>query len=200
MKSCNLTFHDYTRKDIWVGTGNTNCTDPKTLRKQIGTRLIDLGIEAFRIRTFDQAWHYLYPNDSSLTWTPRYMYPIKDCLTLSISENLKKLGIQILHIITHDPPIPNLMVNVHQKGLQFTDTPNAWRQIEISEKGQLEVSVGHDVVELLEYDGEKCENYKDYKLSECQFERMEQASDISNKIKMYQTTDCPTFDNCLMTA
>ena len=182
LKSCNLSFYNYTKKSLWVGTGHTNCTDPKTLRKQIATRLIDLGIDHFRIRTFDQATHHLYPNDSSLRWTPLYLYPMTDCLTLSVPEKMKKLGIFKLIVRTHnDPPLPNLVVYVHQNGLLFTDIPNAWHDIEVSGKG-LQVKVDHDVVDLLKYDFENCENDQNYKLSECQLEYLEQASDSFGSI------------------
>ena len=178
LKSCNLSFHNYARKSQWVGTGNTACTDPKTLRKQIGTKVIDLGIKKFQIRTFNQTVRSLYPNDSSLTWKPLYVYPLRDCLTLSLPENLKKLGIFKFRIYTQNPPFPNLMVYVHQNGLLLTDTPHAWQQKEISGKGKHVLAVDHDEVELLKYDGEECKNDKDYKLSECQLEYVEQASDF----------------------
>ena len=179
LKGCSLSFHDYTKKGLWVGTGDTNCTDPKTLRKQISTTLINLGIETFKVTTFDHAKFYLKLNDLSLRWTLLYVYPMRDCLTLSMPENLRKKGIWELGIITpNDSPFPNLMVHVHQNGLQFTDTPDAWHQIEVTGKGRQTITVVHDVVELLKYDGEKCENDKDYKLSECELEYIDQASDF----------------------
>ena len=150
-----------------MGTGNTNCTDPKTLRKQIGTRLIDLGFEGFSIRTFDQALHFLYPNDSSLTWTPTYRKKLNDCLTLSMPENLIKLGINIISIFIHDPPFLNLKVYVHQNGLLFSpDFPDAWEQIEVSGEGFV-IPVVHEVEELLNYAEEKCEDSKDYIFDQC---------------------------------
>ena len=184
LKSCNLSFQDYAGQNRWVGAGHTNCTDPKTLRKQVTIRLIDLGIEKFKIRTFDQDSHSLYLNDSSLTWKPLYLYPLQDCLTLSMPENIRKLGIHSIDsYLVPEGPFSNLMVYVHQNGLQFTDTPDAMRSLEVSRKGGLSVAISlyHDVVELLKYDGEQCENDKDYKLNECKLEYVEQASDLCNQ-------------------
>ena len=45
LKECNLTSKDYLEKNIWVGQGHSNCTDPKVLREQIIYGLDDLRIE-----------------------------------------------------------------------------------------------------------------------------------------------------------
>ena len=166
LKSCNLSFHDYTVENLWVGTGNTICTDPENLRKQIGTRPIDLGIEMFEIRTFDLVKHNIYPNDSSLIWSPIYYGQMKDMLTLSMPENLVKLGIYSISIFIPDPPIRNLSVYVHQKGLLFTETPDAWQQIEVSGEG-LSLPIVHEVEDLLSFDSEQCEDSKDYIFDQC---------------------------------
>ena len=166
MKSCNLSIHDYTSENLWVGTGHTICADPKTLRKQIATRPIDLGIKAFDIYDFDNVKHHIYPNDSSLRWTPTYRKKLDDCLTLSMPENLIKLGIYTISIFIHDPPFPNLKVFVHQKGLLFTNTPDAWEKIEASGEG-FAIRIVHEVEELLKYDDEKCEDSKDYIFDQC---------------------------------
>ena len=166
LKSCNLSFHDYTVKNQWIGTGDPICTDPENLRKQIGTRPIDLGIELFEIRTFDLVNHQIYPNDSSLIWTPTYAKKLKDCLTLSMPENLIKLGIYVISIFIHDPPFPNLKVYVHQNGLLFTNTLGAREEIEASAKGFV-IPVVHEVEELLNYAEEKCEDSKDYIFNQC---------------------------------
>ena len=167
MKSCNLSFLDYTDKNQWIGTGDPICTDPENLRKQIGTRPIDLGIELFEILTFDLVNHQIYTNESSLIWTPTYGKKLKDCLTLSMPENLIKLGIYLISIFIYDPPFPNLNVFVHQKGLlPANNIPDASEQIEASEKGFV-IPVVHEVEELLNYAEEKCEDSKDYIFNQC---------------------------------
>ena len=149
-----------------MGTGNAICTDPENLRKQIGTRPIDLGIEMFEIRTFDLVKHNIYPNDSSLTWSPIYYGQMKDMLTLSMPDNLVKLGIYSISIFIPNPPIRNLSVYVHQKGLLFTETPDAWQQIEVSGEG-LSLPIVHEVEDLLSFDSEQCEDSKDYIFDQC---------------------------------
>ena len=166
LKSCNLSFYDYTVKNLWLGTGHTSCTDPETLRKKIATRPIDLGIKAFDIYDFDNAKHHIYPNHSSLRWTPKYRKKLNDCLTLSMPKNLIKLGIYVISIFIHDPPFPNLKVYVHQNGLRFSDTPDAWEEIEASREQNV-IPVVHEVEELLNYAEEKCEDSKDYIFDQC---------------------------------
>ena len=166
LKSCNLSFNDYTIRNLWVGTGDPICTDPEALRKEIGTRPIDLGIEMIEIRTFDLVKYDFYPNDSSLIWSPIYYGQMKDMLTLSMPENLVKLGIYSIAIFIPDPPIRNLSVYVHQKGLLFTETPDAWQQIEVSGEG-LSLPIVHEVEDLLSFDSEQCEGSKDYIFDQC---------------------------------
>ena len=151
---------------MWVGTGHTSCTDPEILREKIATRPIDLGIKGFDIFDFDNAKHHVYPNDSSLRWTPTYHKKLNDCLTLSMPENLIKLGIYVISIFLHDPPFPNLNVFVHQKGLLFTNTPDSWQQIEASGEGFV-IPIVYEVEELLDYDEEKCEDSKGYIFDQC---------------------------------
>ena len=173
LESCNLSIYDYKIRNLWVGASNSICTDPETLRKQIGTRPIDLGIEVFEIKTFDLVKHFIYPNDSSLIWLPTYYTQTKDTLTLSMPENLIKLGIFEIWIIIPNPPIRNLSVYVHQKGLLFTDIPDAWQPLEASV-----TSIVHEVEDLLDFDAEQCEDSKDYIYDQCQLKEVRKVSSI----------------------
>ena len=183
LESCNLSIYDYKIRNLWVGAGNNICTDPETLRKQIGTRPIDLGIEVFEVLTFDLVKHPIYPNDSSLIWSPIYYGQdygnMIDMLTVSMPENLIKLGILEIFIIIPDPPIRNLSVYVHQKGLLFTDIPDAWQSLEASGEG-LFMSIVHEVEDLLHFDAEQCEDSKDYIYDQCQLKEVRKVSSRIN--------------------
>ena len=165
-----------------MGTGEAICRDPETLRKEIGTRPVDLGIERFEITTFDLVNHVFYPNDSSLIWSPIYYGNMKDMLTLSMPENLINLGIFAISIYISDPPSPNLMVYVHQNGLLFMNTPDAWQKIEVSGEG-LEMPIVHEVEELLDYDEEKCEDSKDYIFNQCKNSLIQNVSTLTEVAK-----------------
>ena len=179
LESCNLSIYDYKIRNLWVGAGNNICTDPETLRKQIGTRPIDLGIEVFEVLTFDLVKHPIYPNDSSLIWSPIYYGQdygnMIDMLTVSMPENLIKLGILEIFIIIPDPPIRNLSVYVHQKGLLFTDIPDAWQPLEALGEGRV-ASIVHEVEDLLDFDAEQCEDSNDYIYDQCQLKEVRKVS------------------------
>ena len=66
---------------------------------------------------------------------------------------------------------------MHQKGLLFTNTPDAWEQIEASGDGFV-IPIVHEVEELLKYDGEKCEDSKDYIFDQCKLSLIRQVSTI----------------------
>ena len=94
-----------------------------------------------------------------------------DMLTLSMPENLIKLGIFEIWIIIPNPPIRNLSVYVHQKGLLFTDIPDAWQPLEASV-----TSIVHEVEDLLDFDAEQCEDSKNYIYDQCQLKEVRKVS------------------------
>lgn len=170
LKGCNLSFDDYTNHHLWVGKAkNKNCTNPSVLRRQISTRVEDLGIGSISITTFDQNEHSLNPNNSSLLWTKVFYHGLRDCLTMTLPKNLVRLGIFQIFIQVQNPPSPHLMIYVHQKGLLFTDMPVAWQQVDLSGDGY-SVSIDHEVVGLLKYDGEACEDDEKYRFDDCKLE------------------------------
>ena len=81
-------------------------------------------------------------------------------------ENLIKLGIYSITIFIPDPPIRNLSVYVHQKGWLFTETPDAWQALDASGEG-LSSPIVHEVEDLLDFDGSRCEDSKDYIFDQC---------------------------------
>ena len=193
LNSCNLSFHDYTVGNLWVGTGKPICYNPETLREEIGTRPVDLGVKRFEITTFDLANHVFYPNDSSLTWSPTYYGYFEGMLTLSMPENLIKLGIFQISIIIPNPPIRNLSVFVHQKGLLFTETPDAWQEIEVSGEG-LSLPIVHEIEDLLSFDEEQCEDSKDYIYDQCKLSNIRKVSTLDHVGLEFKTSmPCLTF-------
>ena len=163
MQECNLTMKDYVFKHKWIGTGNANCTDPIALRNHISTRMDEFGISGIVIQTFDQKWHDMYLNDSSLHWST-YYEPYRVCYTMMLPEMLVKLGIFKIQIKFNNTSY--LQVYLHQKGLLYTDMPDSY--VEVPWKANRKtVDVGHEIVELLEYNEEICQNDIDYQLDQC---------------------------------
>ena len=69
LKECNLTRDDYLEKNIWVGQGHANCTNPKVLKDQIHYGLDDLrqDIKQFSIATYEKSHRDKYEIQSTLT-------------------------------------------------------------------------------------------------------------------------------------
>ena len=163
---------DYIEKHQWVGKGNANCTDPKILRNQISATKEDLMIENFLIKTYDMKYHPMYLNDTSLHWAKTYqIHPDLDrydstvCHTMTISEDLTKLGINEIYIFLKNDPF--LMITVHQRGLLYTDMPDTFSFFFLVPKSGFIMPIVHEVVHLLDYNGEECQKDMDYKLDEC---------------------------------
>ena len=180
LKECNLTLEDYLEKNVWVGQGHSKCTDPKVLRDQISYGLDDLKMEIdyFSILTYENDQlnsnsYTIYPNDSRLQWTsviPVKVYSSHTFHTMTLPEPLVKLGINAIYIYFHS--LPYLKIYWHQNGLFYTDMPDYYAKILTTGNGSY-AFIEHESLELLEYDGEKCEKSKDYKLDKCRYEFIE---------------------------
>ena len=179
LKGCNLTSKDYRDDNVWVGKGHANCTDPKILSDQINYGLDDLwqDIAQFWIKTFDQRNAYaMYANDTRLKWTSFSENSFLSCHTMTLPENIVELGIDILLIFFK--PWTSLTILWHEDGLFDTDMPDSCPGIMVKENGYY-IPIGHETLELLEYDGENCEKSKDYKLDRCRHEVIEKVNSSS---------------------
>ena len=179
LKGCNLNSEDYLKKNIWVGQGHANCTDPKVLRNQINYGLDDLKMEIgiFYISTYEKSQqdiYEIYPNDTKLQWTSIMDDFNSTCYTMTLPETMVELGIDVLRI-NFESTQPSLALYWHEDGLFDTDMPDSCPGIIIKENGYY-IPIGHETLELLEYDGEKCEKSKDYKLDKCRHELIERVN------------------------
>ena len=122
MNQCNLTKEDYIDGNIWVGKGNSNCTDPQQLRNQITIDLEDLRIQRITIETFDQEFFRKYPNDSSLQWSRVLLNYQTVCFTVTLPKELIKLG--IYEVSFEFDNYPELEAYVHQQGKECQNNLN----------------------------------------------------------------------------
>ena len=181
LKECNLTSDDYLMGNIWVGEGHANCTDPKVLREQSIYGLDDLKMEIdiFYIETYEKSQLNsstitMYPKDSRIQWKSimiNSLYTI--CHTMALPETMVELGIKssTINFELH----PSLVLIWHEDGLLFTDMPDSCPAT-IATKNGYYIPIGHEALELLEYDGEKCEKSRDYKLDRCRHEFIEKVN------------------------
>ena len=182
LKGCNLTSEDYHQRNIWVGQGHANCTDPKVLSDQINYGLdnLKMEIQSFFLVTYEKGrrdGYRMYPNDTRLQWTSRVEDFLFSCHTMTLPETMVKLGINDLQIY-FESLRSYLVLYWHEDGLFNTDIPDSCPGIIMNKIGYY-VPIGHETLELLEYDGEKCEKSKDYKLDKCRHEFIEKVNPSS---------------------
>ena len=177
LKECNLTAEDYFKKNMWVGQGHANCTNPKVLKDQIHYGLDDLwqDIAKFSISTYEKNQrdeYVIYANDTSLQWTSFIEYGFS-CHTMTLPVMMVESG--ILYFAIYFESQPSLVLFWHEGGLFQTDMPDSCRAVIVNKTGY-HIPIGHETLELLEYDGENCEKSKDYKLDRCRHEVIEKVN------------------------
>ena len=96
------------------------------------------------------------------------------CHTMTLPKTIVKLGVRYLTIYFQSMR-PSLLIFWHENGLLSTDMPDSCPLIIMNKNGHY-IPVGHETLELLEYDGEKCEKSKDYKLDKCRHEFIERVN------------------------
>ena len=178
LKECKLTSEDYLEKNIWVGKGHSNCTDPKILRDQTIYGLDDLKMEIdyFSISTYDnhQLVNTMYPNDSQIQWKSIVETENKNCHTMTLPKTMVELG--IYHItISFKSWQSNLYTHWHEDGFLYTDMPDSYHDLLFNGTG-IDMHIGHETLDLLGYDGKNCEKSKDYKLDKCRHEFIEEVN------------------------
>ena len=179
LKECNLTADDYLEKNMWVGQGHANCTDPKVLKDQIFYGLDNLWQEIvqFSVVTYgksQQDGYVMYANDTRLQWTS-FNQDGSSCHTMTLPVTMVESGIWYFDIYFES--IPSLVLFWHEYGLFRTDMPDSCRAVIVNKNGSgYQIPIGHETLELLEYDGENCEKSKDYKLDRCRHEVIEKVN------------------------
>ena len=173
LNRCNLSLNDYKVYHKWVGSGDENCTNPKSLRIQTTLSIEDLRIDYIDLETYDQETLTKYPNDASLKWTKTYIDKDRVCNTMMLSDDrLTKSGIFWLafHFKRWEGLNPTYTIYVHQQGLLFTDVPDAYSNAKLWQGTGFSIPVGYELEQLQKYDGEPCNNSMEYRLDECRLE------------------------------
>ena len=175
LHTCNLTSKDYFYHNHWIGKGNKNCTDSKVLRRIITAEMGDLGIKQFEMTTFDENLHVKYPNDTSLEWSTLY-YLDRVCFTMTIPKKVVNIGIYKIQINVKENI--SLKIVVHQKGLLYTDMPDSIARLGPTTKFGYKIPVGHEILQMKRYNGERCQSEANYQLDKCRHEYIEKVNNF----------------------
>jgi hypothetical protein len=181
LKNCNLTSEDYLKKNVWVGQGHANCTNPKVLRDQMIYGLDDLKMEIhyFNIGTYETSYldsTLIYPNDSRIQWKSIMESSWQTCHTMKLPKTMVELGIRYFVILFKS--WHSLYTPWHEDGLLYTDMPDSCDDLLFNGTGY-EIAIGHETLDLLDYDGKNCEKSKDYKLDKCRHEFIEEVNSFT---------------------
>ena len=99
---------------------------------------------------------------------------------MMLPQKMVEFGINALEIYFELQP--SLALYWHQNGLFDTDMPDSCPGILLNKNGYY-IPIGHETLELLDYDGEQCEKSKDYKLDKCRLEFIENVSSSTAQLK-----------------
>ena len=159
----------------WVGKGGINCTDPKRLHNQI-TANNDAMIEEIQIKSrSSDGFHTFQPSNwSSLEWEVVHVGDgmidaYQRCFTFSLPDDIVRESILYVGIVSKAFDT----LYLHRQGTLSAPIPgnplNVMGTMGISAKyAELHsVYVLHESIELLNYDGENCNNDREYSYDKC---------------------------------
>ena len=137
----------------------------------------NLDIRWVKIETFTQIHNFTFEYLSqSLQWaTPPYG-PDKICFTMTLPDGIINEGISSIEFESE----PFQKLYIHQKGLFHTDMTGSSPAGLYSEFSKM--TVEHEILKVLNYDGELCINNASYSYDQCR-------QDIIFKVKTNEDTN-----------
>ena len=191
LKKCGLTWQEYQKNAQWVGNkSDPDCMDPYVLSQQVFIDIKDLGIEFIEIQTFESIGFpkKYYMNDTvesemffwkTIHYNHGEFFGWGQCYTLVIKDEIAKTG--IYSILFQIKGTPNLIFLFHHKGIMNTQLPGVSWQV-LKKEYHNAFPVEHEVINLLNYDGEKCNNSIDYDYHKCRGNYIHQVSNVQSFI------------------
>ena len=163
LEQCQLKKDDYIENGPWSGIGNFFCEDPKEVREKVSFKPMALGIEWIKVETSTKIREFRSNNITELLkWENIVQYgPSRKCFRMIIPKKIAIEGIGNIRI--HSKPFYKMYI--HQNGLFYSDMAGSSPKAYYKEFSKLTVT--HEILELLDYGGEKCNNNRDYKYDMC---------------------------------
>ena len=159
---CQLRQNDYIINGAWMSSKNSNCSDPKKLYKRVIKNLQSLEMKSMEISTFTKR-HKFNQNEieDALEWSTVPYNGKQICFSMTIPDLILKEGISKIKFEAK----PFHKVMLHQKGLFRANMPGASPAVWYNEV--LRISVTHEILHLLHYDGYPCIQDENYRMDEC---------------------------------
>ena len=163
LEQCQLNKDDYTKNGPWSGIGDSFCKNPKELYNKVSFKPKDLDIEWIEIETFTKTHNIRSTNITELLeW--KNIVPYKSylrCFRMIIPKNIVIEGIAFIKFQSK----PFFKLHVHQKGLLRSNMAGSSPKAYYNECSSMTVT--HEILELLDYAGEKCMDNKGYEYDMC---------------------------------
>ena len=184
LKKCGFTWQEYQKNAQWVGNkSDPDCMDPYILSQKVFINMKDLGIEFIEVQTFESIGYpkKYYMNDTvesdMILWKTIHCNHAEyvgwgQCYTLVIKDKFAQTG--IYSILFHIQGT-NLIFHFHHKGIMNTQLPGLTWQV-LKKEYHNSFPVEHEVINLLNYDGEKCNHSVDYDYHQCRGNYIHQVS------------------------
>lgn len=173
LSQCGITTYQYVHGSKWSVKGIEECADPKSLHGDIILKTEDL-IEEVELVFSNTSKTKVFPNETHF-FQPRDKQLYGRCYTFKPSLSMVQKGIVKLKwkLRTKETTIR-----------VFVNSNGVIRMKKSAEKHFFDVNVGknlyfnldHDLYKMLDFEGEACNNEKDYQLDECIINELENES------------------------
>jgi hypothetical protein len=162
MKECQLERMEYLNDAQWVGKGGISCLDPKLLHKKFAANYEDLEIEMIKVTTYDSNKYNFRPNNlTQLEWKLALGSKYRRCFAFSIPKNIVGEGIEKVYIRSK----PFELIYLHKEGTLSAPIPGSSFRANYADLRFAHVT--HYSMELLNYDGKRCNNDREYNYDKC---------------------------------
>ena len=158
----------YIRGEKWFGSGNNYCTDSQLLFEYIVAKPEDL-ISSLTLSFFDKDGSVEINYPSSI-WSAIDHNIVGRCFTANITSDLIKYGIEKAELVVNT----NVRVYFHTAGMVITDRQK--RNIDITSGKRIEIDLEHEEFNMLDFEGQFCNNDKGYSKDLCVNEEFERNS------------------------
>ena len=184
LKKCGFTWQEYQKNAQWVGNkSDPDCMDPYILSQKVFINMKDLGIEFIEVQTFESIGYpkKYYMNDTvesdMILWKTIHCNHAEyvgwgRCYTLVIKDKFAQTGIYSIQFHIQGT---NLIFHFHHKGIMNTQLPGMTWQV-LKKEYHNSFPVEHEVINLLNYDGEKCNHSINYDYHQCRGNYIHQVS------------------------
>ena len=157
---CNVKVYDYT-SHVWIGNGTENyCNNPKKFNEKVIWQLDD-----FKLKDVSVNNQIEIDRNQTEWWTQVSFYQQK-CWSLKIPKGVQKEGINQLYF-RFAPESPKLKFYLHQPESIYTDMPKLAEPIILNPHERISISIKHEIVRQLDFDGGKCIQDDNYSFDDC---------------------------------